>query len=240
MRKGPKKFHTTLTTSVVAILFLIIVLILTVTLRQVFDEASVGHLVSNYILDQIPNDKDLNISIGSIDSALFANITLRDISIAYQEDKPFLTAKRISIKVPAYRFLLKALLPKTILLEVDQVEANLDESSFAIFPASESTFVLPTGDRTFILQLTNTNLEIALDNWQAKIVQGEALLTVEDGSLLRGRVAGDEISFKHPEGTLESHQISLEFGATETKEKVIRLHSEENVLVVESLSLGLH
>ncbi|MDD4219067.1 MAG: hypothetical protein PHR10_02660 [Sphaerochaetaceae bacterium] len=240
MRKGPKKFHTTLTTSVVAILFLIIVLILTVTLRQVFDEASVGQLVSNYILDQIPTDKDLNISIGSIDSALFTNITLRDISIAYQEDTPFLTAKRISIKVPAYRFLLKALLPKTIFLEVDQVEANLDERHFALLPASESPLVLPTAKQTLVLQLTNTNLEIALDNWQAKIIQGEALLTVEDGSLLRGRVAGDEVTFRHPEGTLESHQISLDFGATEAKEKVIRLHSEENVLVVESLSLGLH
>ncbi|HCS35143.1 MAG TPA: hypothetical protein DIW48_00255 [Sphaerochaeta sp.] len=241
------KYHTTISNIIFGLVLLCAVLVLVFSFGNLSLVGQAGDRLTQQLLDTISGQGDLQISIGSIDTSLLSHIVLRDTTVSDNSGTSIAEVQSITVKVPAYRFMTRRLYPKRIPIEIDRMQAVIDESSLALF---ESVFnnAVDTDmanqpdpwNPTISLTILDSDVGFAFQETQAHIEHVEGVVVVEGGAFTQANLQVGRLDLDMPGIGIESGMTSVDIGTTRDGTVGIRVDTFGTSSDIGSLQASIH
>src|SRR3989339_1806158 len=241
------KYHTTISNIIFGLVLLCAVLVLVFSFGNLSLVGQAGDRLTQQLLDTISGQGDLQISIGSIDTSLLSHIVLRDTTVSDNSGTSIAEVQSITVKVPAYRFMTRRLYPKRIPIEIDRMQAVIDESSFALFESGFNNAVdtdmanqPDPWNPTISLTILDSDVGFAFQETQAHIEHVEGVVVVEGGAFTQANLQVGRLDLDMPGIGIESGMTSVDIGTTRDGTVGIRVDTFGTSSDIGSLQASIH
>jgi len=205
-----------------------------------------GDRITQQLLERLSGQGDLQISIGSIDTSLLSHIVLRDTTVSDSSGNRIAEVQSITVKIPAYRFMAPRLYPKRVPIEIDRMQAGIDESALALFESVFNKAANPdTGNQpdswnpTIALTIIDSDVGLAFQETQAHIDHMEGAVIVEGGAFTQANLQVGRLDFNMPGITFDSGATSVDIGTTRDGTVGIRVDTFGTSSDIESLQASI-